>query len=62
MLLPVGVTIGGALFPRHGTTAEALLQSADQAMYRAKRAQQDFCLHGSEPRSFGGERPLRRVR
>ena len=61
VLLPVGVTIGGALFPRHGATAELLLQSADQAMYRAKRAKQDFCLHGTEPRSFGGDRPLRRA-
>ena len=53
VMMPVGVTIGGALFPRHGATAELLLQSADQAMYRAKREHLDFCLHGAQPLRFG---------
>lgn len=45
----VGVTIGAALYPEHGTTPAALLDSADQAMYRAKREQRTFCLPGEEP-------------
>lgn len=34
----VGTSIGIAWFPEHGRTPEALLQSADQAMYLAKQA------------------------
>ncbi|TDA70091.1 MAG: diguanylate cyclase [Clostridia bacterium] len=34
----ITVSIGIALFPQHGTTADALLAHADQAMYRAKGA------------------------
>ena len=33
----VGVSIGIAAFPEHGTDADELLHSADAAMYRAKR-------------------------
>ena len=33
----VGISIGVALYPQHGLTLEALVQAADQAMYRAKR-------------------------
>ncbi len=32
----VGVTMGISLFPDHGLTADALLQNADAALYRAK--------------------------
>jgi GGDEF domain-containing protein len=39
-----GAHIGGAISPRHGSTEQALLQAADQAMYRAKRANQAYCL------------------
>jgi diguanylate cyclase (GGDEF)-like protein len=45
-------TIGAALFPTHGTSGAALLQCADQAMYRAKRESLDFCLYGTPPRSL----------
>jgi len=34
----VGVNIGGAMFPRDGSTEEALLGAADRNMYRAKQA------------------------
>jgi len=34
----IGVSVGIALFPEHATEADALLKSADQAMYSAKRA------------------------
>lgn len=47
-----GVTIGAALFPLHGATAELLLQSADQAMYQAKRAGLSYCLSGAAPVRF----------
>lgn len=33
----IGVSIGIALFPMHGTTVEDLLKSADEAMYEVKR-------------------------
>jgi diguanylate cyclase (GGDEF)-like protein len=33
----VTISIGGALFPTNGLTAEALLRHADAALYRAKR-------------------------
>ena len=34
----IGVSIGVALFPEHGSTADALLRNADSALYRAKHA------------------------
>ena len=37
----VAVSGGVAVFPTHGTTAEALVQSADAALYRAKSAGRD---------------------
>ncbi len=33
----VGASVGIALFPRHGTDCDALIRSADHAMYQAKR-------------------------
>jgi diguanylate cyclase (GGDEF)-like protein len=35
--IQVGTSIGIALYPEHGTTRQALLKAADQAMYAAKR-------------------------
>jgi diguanylate cyclase (GGDEF)-like protein len=35
---PVSVSIGVAQFPLHGKTVEALIHSADIALYAAKRA------------------------
>lgn len=37
-VLPIGASIGIAYFPDHGDTGEALIRSADAAMYTAKRA------------------------
>jgi diguanylate cyclase (GGDEF)-like protein/PAS domain S-box-containing protein len=37
LMLDIGVSIGAALYPDHGETAEDLLRSADVAMYMAKR-------------------------
>ena len=38
----VSASIGIAVFPRHGDTREALIKSADSAMYRAKRSRFRF--------------------
>jgi diguanylate cyclase (GGDEF)-like protein len=35
---PPTLSIGVAAYPEHGTTAEALLRAADQALYAAKEA------------------------
>ena len=35
----ISASIGVAIFPKHGNTPEALVKSADSAMYRAKRSQ-----------------------
>ena len=37
----VTVSVGVAVFPEHGETAEALLKAADAALYRAKAAGRD---------------------
>jgi diguanylate cyclase (GGDEF)-like protein len=34
----IGVSIGIALYPQHGQTAEQILNAADNAMYQAKNA------------------------
>ncbi|HEY0000930.1 MAG TPA: diguanylate cyclase [Actinoplanes sp.] len=39
--IPVTVSIGVAVFPEHGTTADQVLQAADAALYAAKRAGRD---------------------
>lgn len=43
--LYVGVSIGLAVFPQHGETAETLLQHADVAMYMAKRSNSGITLY-----------------
>lgn len=50
-LAPVAVraSIGLAIHPRHGADAEALMRSADAAMYRAKRAGGDRVVLSDEP-------------
>lgn len=41
VLDPVTLSIGLAVYPENGTTPEALLQSADVALYRAKKEGRD---------------------
>lgn len=42
----VRASIGIAMFPQHGDTAEALLSAADAAMYRAKRSGSGYAFAG----------------
>jgi diguanylate cyclase (GGDEF)-like protein/PAS domain S-box-containing protein len=42
----VTVSIGIAVFPQHGTTADELVHAADQALYRAKREGRDRVIVG----------------
>jgi len=43
--LAIEVSIGIALFPDHGDSAELLIQRADMAMYDAKRESAPFCFY-----------------
>lgn len=43
--LYVGVSLGVAIFPQHGVTAEILLQHADVAMYTAKRSNNGITIY-----------------
>lgn len=44
----VGASIGIALYPRHGVDEDALLRSADAAMYSAKRSESGYALYDLE--------------
>ena len=46
--LQIGVSLGIALFPLHGSDAQTLMQHADMAMYQAKFTQVGYCLYRSE--------------
>lgn len=39
--LGVGISVGSALYPEQGETADTLLQAADGAMYEAKRQRRE---------------------
>lgn len=47
--LTVHTSIGISIFPRNGTTAEALIMSADAAMYRAKQNQSGYAFASDTP-------------
>jgi diguanylate cyclase (GGDEF)-like protein len=46
---PVGLSVGVASCPQHGTDAETLIDTADRAMYRAKAAGEDVALGEPPP-------------
>ncbi len=46
--LHLGASIGIALFPEHGTTADTLLRYADVAMYEAKRSRAGYRVYSPE--------------
>jgi diguanylate cyclase (GGDEF)-like protein/PAS domain S-box-containing protein len=46
--LEIGASVGIALFPEHGTDAEALLRRADMALYAAKREDRGLIVYTSE--------------
>jgi diguanylate cyclase (GGDEF)-like protein len=48
MTLDLGVSVGTALYPEHGTDLEALVHNADVAMYKAKREQLGFSIFNAE--------------
>lgn len=48
--LQVGASVGLAMYPAHGRTVERLIEVADAALYRAKRAGRDqVCAALPEP-------------
>ena len=48
----IGVSVGAAVHPDHGRSAEELLRGADAAMYRAKRDREGVRVY--EPGTFAG--------
>jgi diguanylate cyclase (GGDEF)-like protein len=57
-LVTVGVSIGIALVPAHGTEGQQLLAKADEAMYRAKRGSQGYQIFSPVGRGGGDSGPL----
>lgn len=57
---PVTLSVGMALFPEHGDSAQALLQAADEALLRSKQAGRNRVVigegAGSAQESIGAER------
>jgi diguanylate cyclase (GGDEF)-like protein len=46
--LSINASIGISIFPKDGTTAKALLDVADKAMYRAKQGKQGYSFAGGD--------------
>lgn len=51
--LVVGASLGIALYPQHGRSADALVQHADIAMYAAKRGRIGWLVYGNDARAMG---------
>jgi diguanylate cyclase (GGDEF)-like protein len=47
--LTVNTSIGISIYPRDGTTVEALIKSADSAMYRAKLSKSGYSFSSDAP-------------
>lgn len=47
--LTVSTSIGISIYPRDGTTVEALIMSADAAMYRAKQSKSGYAFASDNP-------------
>ena len=47
----IGASIGIAIFPQDGSTADAMVNSADEAMYRAKRNKSGYMFAGAKSAS-----------
>jgi diguanylate cyclase (GGDEF)-like protein len=48
--LLVGTSMGISIFPRDGSTADALIKSADAAMYRAKQGGTGYAFASDDPK------------
>jgi diguanylate cyclase (GGDEF)-like protein len=53
VLAQVTVSLGFAVFPAHGTTADSLIRAADQALYQAKRSGRNWVEVGTSRHSEG---------
>lgn len=49
--LKVNTSIGISIYPRDGTTVEALIMSADAAMYRAKHGKSGYAFASGNPKA-----------
>lgn len=56
MALVVNASIGIALYPKHGTDADTLIQRADVAMYQAKASLNGLALYDSAKDQYSPER------
>lgn len=46
--LSINTSLGVSVFPKDGTTSDALLDAADKAMYRAKRSKRGYSFAGDD--------------
>ncbi|WP_264983837.1 diguanylate cyclase [Pseudodesulfovibrio portus] len=45
----IGASVGISVCPNHGSSEEALVKCADQAMYRSKEKGKNTCTSASSP-------------